>query len=374
MPSATPFSATDHALMAEALRWARKGLYSTAPNPRVGCIIARDGQVLGRGFHERAGSAHAEVVALAEAGSQATGATAYVTLEPCAHQGRTPPCADALIQAGLRRVVVAAEDPDPRVNGQGIRRLREAGIPCDVGLMRQSAIDLNCGFYSRIQRGRPWLRVKLAVSLDGRTAAADGSSQWITSDAARSDGHRWRARADVIITGIGTVLADDPRLDVRLPEAGAPFNPTPAVVVMDSGARLPANARLLRTGARVLQVVAPGAPPSPAGVERLELPAGTDGRPDPAALLAWLGRNGFNEAHLEAGPTLAGTVLGRALADELLLYQATTLLGDRGRAMVAIPALERLDQRLHFTLLEQRRIGTDWRLLLRATPTRNEDR
>ena len=346
--------------MAEALRIARRGLWTTAPNPRVGCVIAHGAEVVGRGWHERAGGPHAEVGALVEAGARARGAAAYVTLEPCSHHGRTPPCADALIEAGVARVVIAAGDPHPKVNGGGLQRLRAAGIECAIGLMEGPARELNCGFFSRIERGRPWVRAKLAGSIDGRAVGPDGRSQWITGAAARTEGHRWRARADALLTGIGTVLADDPQMDVRL-EA---YRARPAVVVVDSNARLPASARLLGTGARLLHVVLPGAGPSPAGAERLEIDSGKDGRPDLARLLERLAQLDFNEVHVEAGPTLSGALLAAGMVDELLLYQAPSLIGSRGGALVDLPGVEKLDQRLHFRLIESRRIGPDWRYRL----------
>jgi len=216
---ATDFTATDHAHMGRALRLSERGLYTTQPNPRVGCVIARADSIVGQGWHQRAGEPHAEVFALREAGEHARGATAYVTLEPCAHFGRTPPCADALIAAGVARVVAASDDPDPRVAREGLRRLLDAGIAVQTGLMREAARDLNRGFFSRIERRRPWVRVKLAMSLDGRTALANGASKWITGEAARADVQRWRARSSAILTGSGTVLADDPRLTVRCLES-----------------------------------------------------------------------------------------------------------------------------------------------------------
>lgn len=347
--------------MAEALRLAARGLWTTAPNPRVGCVIAHGVDVVGRGWHERAGGPHAEVLALAEAGARARGATAYVTLEPCGHHGRTPPCTEALIAAGIARVVAAVGDPDPRVNGSGFARLQQAGIECRSGLMAPQARALNCGFFHRLEHGRPWVRAKLGVSLDGRAAGPDGRSQWITGAAARLDGHRWRARADAILTGIGTVLADDPRLDVRLDGHAA----QPLVVVVDRSARLPETARLFSTGAPILHVVAPGAGPSPASVERLELEAGDDGRLRLECLLRQLAERNCNELHVEAGPTLTGALLAAGLVDELLLYQAPSLIGADGAAMLRLPGVERLNQRLHMRLIEMRRVGSDLRFRLR---------
>ncbi|MFU8878042.1 MAG: bifunctional diaminohydroxyphosphoribosylaminopyrimidine deaminase/5-amino-6-(5-phosphoribosylamino)uracil reductase RibD, partial [Wenzhouxiangellaceae bacterium] len=358
------FTATDHAMMAEALRLARKGLWTTAPNPRVGCVIADGGEIVGRGWHERAGGPHAEVVALAEAGNRARGATAYVTLEPCSHHGRTPPCADALIEAGIARVVAAVGDPHPHVNGGGLEKLARAGIKVATGLMESRARELNPGFFSRIERGRPWVRVKLAGSLDGRAIGPDGRSQWITGPAARTDGHRFRARADAILTGIGTVLADDPGLDVRLPE----FQARRRVVLVDSHGLLPARARLLSTASELVHCVGESAPPSPEGCRRIVVAADDEGRLDLDRLLAELAQCEINELHVEAGPGLSGALLAAGLADEIVLYQSASLIGELGGALVELPGVEKLDQRLHFQCIEQRRVGPDMRLILRRSP------
>lgn len=349
--------------MAEALRLAALGLRTTDPNPRVGCLLVRSGETVGRGWHRAAGEPHAEALALSEAGARARGAVAFVTLEPCSHHGRTPPCADALIAAGVSAVVAAMPDPDPRVAGRGLRRLAAAGIEVRAGLMAEQARELNIGFVSRHERGRPWVRVKLAASLDGRTAGADGRSQWITSEAARADGQAWRARASALLTGIGTVLADDPRLNVRLPGTERqPFR-----VVLDSRARLSNSARLLNEAGAV-KVASLCPPPWTArGVEWRQLPAGRDGRVDLGALLAWLAELEVNELHVEAGPTLAGALLEGGWVDELLLFQAPVVLGP-GAPLMALPGMEKFDQRLHFKLFEQRRIGSDQRMLLRPQP------
>ncbi|MDT8408270.1 MAG: bifunctional diaminohydroxyphosphoribosylaminopyrimidine deaminase/5-amino-6-(5-phosphoribosylamino)uracil reductase RibD [Wenzhouxiangellaceae bacterium] len=354
----TGFDGVDHAMMAEALRLARRGLYTTEPNPRVGCVIARGADVVGRGWHEKAGQAHAEVAALGQAGEAARGASAFVTLEPCNFQGRTPPCVDALRRAGIYEVVCAMPDPHPRVAGAGMEQLRNSGIRVRCGLMESQARELNPGFISRFERGRPWLRAKLAASLDGRSIGPDGSSQWITGQAARTDGHRWRARAGAILTGIGTLLADDPRLDVRLDG----FRKTPLVVVLDSQARLPHSARLLRTGARVIQVCRADAPASAGSFERLELPSDESGRIRLDLLLQALADYEVNELHVEAGSTLTGALLAAGHVDELLVYQAPCLIGGRGGAMLSLPGVEKLDQRLHLELLESRRVGCDQRL------------
>ncbi|MDT8439241.1 MAG: bifunctional diaminohydroxyphosphoribosylaminopyrimidine deaminase/5-amino-6-(5-phosphoribosylamino)uracil reductase RibD [Wenzhouxiangellaceae bacterium] len=352
--------------MAEALRLAARGLWGTDPNPRVGCVIAREtdhgAEIVGRGWHERAGGPHAEVVALRDAGDRARGASAWVTLEPCSHHGRTPPCAQALITAGITRVVCAVRDPHPAVDGGGIDALRQAGIEVVVGLMEAQARALNPGFFSRIERARPWVRAKLAGSLDGRAVGPDGRSQWITGQAARRDGHRFRARAGAILTGIGTVLADDPSMTVRVEGAWR----QPVIVVVDANARLPASARLLATGAQVWQVTATDAPSSPPGVERIEIDRVADGgRLDLDALLAELARREINELHVEAGPTLTGALLAAGRVDELLLYQAPSLIGADGAALLCLPGVETLRQRLHLELIEQRRIGPDQRLRLR---------
>jgi len=365
-PSRSPiFTATDHAMMAEALRLARKGLWTAEPNPRVGCVIARGDRILGRGWHARTGGPHAEVGALAEAGAGARGATAYVNLEPCSHHGRTPPCADALIEAGITRVVCAMRDPHPSVAGDGMARLAAAGVDVDCGLMQVQAHELNAGFVSRIERKRPFVRAKLAGSLDGRIAGPDGESKWITSAAARRDGHRWRARAGAVLTGIETVLADDPGMDVRLDE----FEKKPLVVIADSRARLPASARLLSTGAPVMQACVHDNGHVSQACERVVLPPGPDGRVALDALLALLAERGINELHVEAGPGLTGALLGQGLVDELLVYQSPCMIGADGSAMLRLPGVEKLEQRLHLEVLERRVVGRDLRL--RLAPARD---
>ncbi|WP_266156717.1 bifunctional diaminohydroxyphosphoribosylaminopyrimidine deaminase/5-amino-6-(5-phosphoribosylamino)uracil reductase RibD [Dyella silvatica] len=356
--------------MAQALRLAERGLYSTQPNPRVGCVIADSSGVIGSGWHQRAGEPHAEVFALREAGARARGATAYVTLEPCAHYGRTPPCADALVAAGVARVVIAAEDPFPQVAGRGIEKLRAAGIVVDTGLMREPARELNIGFFSRIERGRPWLRVKLAMSLDGRTALANGESKWITGEAAREDVQRWRARSSAILTGSGTVLADDPRLTVRLGASadtvGAGFIP-PLRVVLDRRLRTPSGSHLLDGSAPTLLLHAPQASavdPRFAAVECVSV-AEHDQALDLHAVLALLAERGCNEVHVEAGPTLCGELFAAGLVDELLLYVAPLLLGDRARPLLCLPPLTDMAARWQLRTLDQRQLGSDIRLLLR---------
>ncbi len=354
------FSAYEHACMAEALRLAALGLWTTDPNPRVGCVLVQGEAIVGRGWHRRAGEAHAEALALAQAGASARGAKAFVTLEPCSHTGRTPPCADALIAAGVAEVVVAMRDPNPKVSGAGLARLQAAGIRVRCGLLAAAAADLNPGFVSRHVRARPWVRVKLAASLDGRTAAADGRSQWITSAESRQDVQSWRARASAIMTGIGTVLADDPGLDVRLPAVER----QPLRIILDSQGRLPRSARLLRQGGAVKVASTVPAPWQDTVVAWKQLPKGDDGRVELGAVMAWLVEMEVNELHVEAGPTLAGALMEAGWLDELLLYQAPVLLGP-GRPLMGLPGTQHFDQRHQFQLVEQRRIGPDVRSLLR---------
>jgi diaminohydroxyphosphoribosylaminopyrimidine deaminase/5-amino-6-(5-phosphoribosylamino)uracil reductase len=361
----TVFSALDHTHMAHALRLAERGLFTTQPNPRVGCVIAHGEQVVGTGFHQRAGEPHAEVFALRVAGEWARGATAYVTLEPCAHHGRTPPCADALIAAGVSRVVIAAEDPFPQVAGRGIGKLRDAGITVDTGLLREQARELNIGFFSRIERARPWVRVKLAMSLDGRTALADGESKWITGEAARADVQRWRARSSAILTGSGTVLADNPRLTVRLPE-GEAFTP-PWRVLLDRHLRTPSDSHVLDGSAPTLVLHEARAQPGDSRFQAAELAAVAEqgGAIDLAAALAELARRHHNEVHVEAGPTLCGALFAAGLVDELLLYIAPLLLGDTARPLLHLPPLAEMAARWKLRTIDRRVIGDDMRLLLR---------
>lgn len=362
---ASPFTAIDHLHMAHALRLAELGLYTTHPNPRVGCVVAHGEQVVGAGYHVRAGEPHAEVHALREAGEQARGATAYVTLEPCAHHGRTPPCADALIAAGVSRVVIAAEDPFPQVAGRGIGKLRDAGITVETGLMREPARELNIGFFSRIERGRPWVRVKLAMSLDGRTALANGESKWITGEAARADVQRWRARSSAILTGSGTVLADNPRLTVRLPE-GEAFTP-PWRVVLDNRLRTPSNSHVLDGTMPTLvlhnEQYAPVDPRFQA--TELAVVAEQGGAMDLHAVMDELARRHISEVHVEAGPNLCGALFAAGLVDELLLYIAPVLLGDNAQALMGLPSLSDMASRWKLRTLDRRVLGEDMRLLLR---------
>ena len=363
-------SPADQAHMAQALRLAKRGLYSTSPNPRVGCVIVRDGVVVGEGWHQRAGEAHAEVNALQQAGAAARGATAYVTLEPCSHHGRTPPCTEALLAAGIGRVVAAMADPNPLVAGRGLAQLQAAGVAVDVGLMADEAHELNIGFVSRMTRQRPWVRLKAAASLDGKTALQNGESQWITGPQARQDGHCWRARACAILSGIGTVRKDDPQLNVR----GVDTPRQPLKVIVDSRLELSPAARLLEAGNVLLvsagQAVAEVAEKAAAlrerGAEILDLPDGK-GRVDLHALLHELARRGLNEVHVEAGSRLNGALLAAGLVDEVLLYLAPCLLGDTAQGLFALPALESLAGKHQLAIRAAERLGDDLRVLARTT-------
>jgi diaminohydroxyphosphoribosylaminopyrimidine deaminase/5-amino-6-(5-phosphoribosylamino)uracil reductase len=350
------FSAADHAHMAQALRLAERGLNTTTPNPRVGCVLVKNGVVVGQGWHERAGEAHAEAHALRQAGSAARGATAYVTLEPCSHHGRTPPCADALIDAGVVRVVAAMRDPNPLVAGEGLARLALAGIEVASGLLESAARELNIGFVSRMTRGRPWLRLKVAASLDGKTALNNGKSQWITGPDARRDAHAWRARSCAILTGFGTVRDDDPSLTVR----DVPCTRQPLRVVVDSRLETPPGAKVLAGGALVF-AAQPGALP---GAEIVVMP-NQAGKVDLATLLHELGRRGINEVLVEAGMHLNGSLLAAGLVDELLIYQAPILLGDPARGMFGLPELADLSEKRELRIIDSRQVGRDRRLLAR---------
>jgi len=353
-------SAADHLHMARALQLAAHGLYTTNPNPRVGCVIVKDRRVVGEGWHERAGTPHAEIHALNAAGEAARGATVYVTLEPCSHHGRTPPCAEALINAGVARVVAAMSDPNPLVAGGGISMLTLAGIQAEVGLMEAEARALNPGFVSRMTRQRPWVRLKTASTLDGKTALANGMSQWITGEAARADVQRLRARACAILTGSGTVLADNPRMNVRDIDIGR----QPLRVIVDSALRTPPDAAILPA-----LVACHHAEPSlrtaleQAGAEAVELP-GTAGRVDLAALLTLLAQRGVNELHVEAGAALNGALLAAGLVDEWVAYMAPMAAGDIARGLFAMPPLATLADAARFKLGDVRQVGGDLRLTL----------
>lgn len=367
--------AEDRAHMERALSLAARGLYTTDPNPRVGCVLVRDGRVVGEGWHERAGQAHAEVVALRAAGVAARGATAYVTLEPCSHHGRTPPCADALIEAGIRRVVCASVDPNPLVAGAGIKRLEGAEIAVSAGLHAAEARALNVGFFSRFERGRPWIRLKLAMSLDGRTAPAGGGRRWISGEASRADVQHWRARSSAVLTGAGTVRIDDPRLDVRL-EYG-PWVRQPWRVVLDPALSCPAGAQVYRQQgglvftaaqtARAVQAAEPDAARLPPVREERVPAAGR--RLDLGAVAARLAGLEMNEVLVECGPTLAAGFLEAGLVDEFILYIAPVFLGADAAPLTGLAGLatagggDRAD--LGFEIVGTERFAPDVRLILR---------
>ncbi len=361
--------------MAKALGLARRGLYTTHPNPRVGCLLCRGDQIIATGWHQYAGGDHAEIHALKAAGTRTRDATLYVTLEPCHHQGRTGPCSEAIIAAGVGRVVVAMTDPNPLVAGTGMAALREAGIAVDCGLLEDSARQLNPGFVSRMQRGRPWVRLKLAMSLDGRTAMAGGESQWISGQAARADVQHWRARSDAVITGIGTVLGDDPSLNVR-PENLARHRHypegevrQPLRVILDSRARTPAAAGIFKNPGETLIIIAADAVPErPLPGTRAHVDHDADGL-DLQQVLARLHDRQINEAFIESGPRLAGAFLAAALVDEVILYQAPVCLGHEARPLLQLPGLQRLADKLEFEFTEVRRIGADLRLRLTRKST-----
>lgn len=355
--------------MTEALRLAEQGLYTTTPNPRVGCVIIQNDNVVGCGWHAKAGEPHAEIYALRDAGARAKGATVYVTLEPCSHFGHTPPCATALIEAGVSRVIIAMKDPNPAIDGGGISQLQQAGIVVQTGLLAAEAEALNIGFVTRMRTGRPWVRTKIAASLDGRTALKNGQSQWITGEAARRDGHRWRARSCAVLTGIGSVRDDDPQLTVRHVETSR----QPLCVVVDSRLAIPLSAKLLQEAERTWiftaqpdtekqrQLIAIGA-------QVTVLPEKNGGRVDLAAMLKELGKAGINELLVESGAVLNGAFIAAGLVDEMILYLAPTLLGDTARGMLAVLELTTLADKYSMQLQDVRKVGQDIRLLTHFLP------
>jgi diaminohydroxyphosphoribosylaminopyrimidine deaminase/5-amino-6-(5-phosphoribosylamino)uracil reductase len=353
----TAFSAFDHAMMRRALALAEKGLFTATPNPRVGCVLTQGERIVGEGWHEKAGAPHAEANALVQASAAAKGATAYVSLEPCNHHGKTPPCADALIRAGVVRVVAAMRDPNPQ-SKKGGEALAAAGIRFEHGLMEEEARELNIGFVSRMARGRPWVRMKIAATLDGRTALANGKSQWITGSEARKDGHHWRARACAIATGGGTVKADDPRLTVR------EFETTrqPLRVVIDSHVETPPQARILQ-GEKVLLFAAVAGKTLP-NAEIVVMP-NAGGKVDLKKMLGELGRRGVNELHVEGGFKLNGSLVREGCVDEFLIYMNPSLLGDSAQGMVNLAEITALDQRVALKLRSVERIGDDLRIIAR---------
>ena len=365
LASAQEVAALDRAHMIRALELAAFGLYTTDPNPRVGCVLVRDGVVIGEGWHVRAGEPHAEVLALRAAAQGARGATAYVTLEPCSHTGRTPPCADALIEAGVARVVCAEVDPNPKVAGTGIKRLEAAGITVSSGLQAEASRTLNCGFFSRFERGRPFIRLKLAMSLDARTAAADGARGWITDEASRRDVQAWRARSSAVMTGAGTVRADDPRLDVRLQYG--PWVRQPLRVVLDPDLSCAPRSKIF-ADAHALVFAAPDAPPRPALEVRTERVSRAPRGLDLEAVLARLTALEVNELLVECGPRLAAAMLEADLVDELILYVAPQFLGMDAPPLASLTGLRPRAFPPRFEFREQRLMDNDLRLLL--TPRR----
>ena len=357
----------DLSFMARALRVAENGLFTASPNPRVGCVLVTNDRIIGEGWHRRAGMPHAEIEALNSCSEDPRGATAYVTLEPCAHFGRTPPCCDRLVEVGVRRVVIGATDPNPLVEGRGISRMRAAGIDVRTGLMADESRQLNCGFFSRMERKRPWVRVKLAASLDGRTALASGDSKWITSAQAREDVQRYRARADCILTGIGTVLADNPRMTVRLNSDHVAERTSehrqPTLVIVDSLCRTPADATLFEADREVL--IFSQTHSSASGNAAIVLShAAVDGKICLSTMMRDLAIREVNEVHVEAGAELAAGLLAEQLVDELIVYQAPLLLGSDARALVALQGLTSMQQRLEFDYTDVSQVGRDLRLTL----------
>ncbi len=363
------FSSVDTIHMSAAIKLAQRGLYSTDPNPRVGCIIAKDEMVIAEGWHVRAGEGHAEVNALEQAGEKAKGATAYVTLEPCSHFGRTPPCAQALIDAKVARVVVAMTDPNPQVAGKGLQLLTKAGIQVESGLLEQQAEALNPGYLKRMRDGRPWVRCKLAMSLDGRTAMASGESKWITSAAARDDVHRLRARSSAILSGSGTVISDNPSLTARCEEAERRTE-QPLRVIVDSELKVSPQSSVFRQEGTVRIYTLADAPPNRrdalhnVGAEIVMLPA-RDSRVDLSAVMHELAESQINEVLVEAGAGLAGALLQQQLIDEIIVYMAPKLMGDSARGLFQLPGLEKMAQSITLQIDDVRKVGVDWRFTIR---------
>ncbi len=364
--SASVFSADDHSFMAHALQLARRGINTSHPNPRVGCVLVKQGQIIAEGWHEKAGQAHAEVMALQHAGNKAKGAKAYVTLEPCSHYGRTPPCADALIKSGISEVIIAMQDPNPLVAGQGIEKLRQFGIKVNSGLLQQQAIELNRGFVSRMECGRPWVTVKLGASVDGRTAMKSGESQWITGPQARADVQKLRAASSAVLTGSGTVLADDPSLTVRLQE----ISRQPLRVVMDSHLSIPDSAKIFRDNFPLL--IATAVAEDDAQYQELKSRdidirsfPGREGRVDALSLLHCLADDySCNEILVEAGSVVCGSMLANKLVDEIVLYLAPVVMGSAARGLFDLPGLDTMAQRIHMSVKDVRAVGQDWRFTM----------
>jgi diaminohydroxyphosphoribosylaminopyrimidine deaminase/5-amino-6-(5-phosphoribosylamino)uracil reductase len=353
----------DTEYMQRALRLAERGLYTTDPNPRVGCVIVKDNRIIGEGWHQRAGEAHAEILALQQAGDQASGATVYVTLEPCSHHGKTPPCADALVSAGVSTVVTAMQDPNPEVAGSGFERLREQGIDVVCGLLESAARSINPGFIKRMESGRPFVRIKMAASLDGRTAMASGESQWISGEAARADVQRLRARSSVILTGVDTVIQDDPALNVRLSAAQLGIEGDirqPQRVVLDSHLRFPVNANMLKLeGKTTVLTTLEGSGDLGCDVVRLDA---VNGRLDLTSVMNWLAGLQANEVHVEAGATLCGALLNNKLVDEIVVYIAPHIMGCDALGLFNIPGLDNMADRIKLDIDDVRHVGKDLRV------------
>ena len=356
------FSSADHAYLSQALQLAEKGLFSTTPNPRVGCVVVRDNQIVGRGWHERAGQAHAEINALKQASVAAKNATVYVTLEPCSHHGRTPPCVEALVHAGVVKVIVAMEDPNPLVSGKGCALLRQAGIEVHVGLMEAQATALNIGFVHRMRHKRPWVRLKVATSLDGKTALNNGVSQWITGEAARQDGHSWRARSCAILTGIGTVKADDPQLTVRHIKTSR----QPLRVVVDSRLEIPLDAKLLQGGSAIIFSAVSNhekfAALKDLGAKLIEI-SDVNGDVDLVKMMRNLADLEINELLVEAGSKLNGALVKAGLVDELIMFIAPQLLGDMAQGILNLPEIKCLEQKSKLDIQDLRMVGQDIRIV-----------
>ena len=346
--------------MQRALRLAQKGLYTTDPNPRVGCVLVKDGVIVGEGWHQKAGEPHAEVLALRRAGDNAKGATAYVTLEPCSHTGKTPPCADALVKAGVGKVIAAMQDPNPQVAGQGLKHLQDNGIEAESGLMEAQARALNPGFIKRMETGLPYVRVKLAMSMDGRTAMASGESQWITGDAARHDVQLLRARSSAVLTGIATVLSDDPSMNVRLSakDLGVDEVRQPLRVVVDSGLRFPDTAKMTELDGDVLIMTTLKNDVANA----VQMPE-KDGHVDLQAALKYLAEKEINEVHVEAGAVLSGAFLQQQLVDEIVVYMAPHIMGDEARGLFSLPGLSKMKDRISLDIQDVRMLAKDLRII-----------
>ncbi|MCK4587686.1 MAG: bifunctional diaminohydroxyphosphoribosylaminopyrimidine deaminase/5-amino-6-(5-phosphoribosylamino)uracil reductase RibD [Gammaproteobacteria bacterium] len=369
--------ADDFRYMAQAIRLANRGLFTADPNPRVGCVLVNKNEIVGQGWHERAGEAHAEIMALREAGAAAEGATAYVSLEPCCHHGKTPPCSEALIKAGVARIVVAMEDPNPQVAGKGVSQLREADIDIETGVMTAQAEILNPGFIQRMRHGRPFVRCKMAMSLDGRTAMASGESQWITGESARMDVHKLRARSSAIVTGVDTVLADDPSMNARLENEKIL---QPVRVVLDSQLRMPVDARMLSLpGRTIVCTTAKAVQKNEEKIEKLKA-AGAElvqlhkenNKISLPALLMFLSAENFNEVLLETGATLSGAFMQAGLVDELVIYMAPLLMGDSARGLFSLPNISQMSEVGNLEITDVRSIGKDWRIISKpkiAVPT-----